>query len=109
MNEMPDVTWDEPRFQRWVVATARANGWRVRVMDVRSGGARLRRGHTPDRGWPDLLFVHPTAHRLFWAELKDAKAPLKAEQEEVIGLLRAAGQEVHVWRPQDWEVILERM
>lgn len=107
MTEMPDVTWDEPRFQRWVVATARANGWRVRVMDVRVG--QMRRGHKPDRGWPDLLMVHPSRHRLLWAELKDAKAPVKPEQEEVLTMLRAAGQETHVWRPQDWEQIMERL
>jgi hypothetical protein len=100
---LPEPDWDEPRFQRWVVGTARINGWRVRVMDVRSGGARLRRGHPPDRGWPDLLLVKD---RLFWAELKPKGGKLSEDQSKVIDDLKAAGQEVHIWTPEDWEAVV---
>jgi len=95
---MPEADWDEPRFQRWCVATARANGWRVRVMDQR--GRPGWRGQPTDKGWPDLLMVKD---RVVWIELKDADGQLRPDQLEVIGLLIDSGAEVYIMRPAQWE------
>jgi hypothetical protein len=64
-----------------------------------------------DEGFPDLVFVkcrrpgHPTPRRAFYAELKTAKGKLRPEQNEWICDLRAAGEEVYIWRPSDWPEI----
>lgn len=76
-------------------------------------------------GWPDLTLVRVRDRRLIFAELKRELAPLRADQERVLELLRAIvgetnGQpyanggypgppraEVHVWRPSDLPRIAE--
>lgn len=102
-TNLPQPGWDEPTFQRWVVPTARANGWRVRVMDTRAGGGLRRQGHKMDRGWPDLLLVR---ERVMWIELKAQGGKLRPDQEDVIELLRKAGAEVWIFTPRDWEELL---
>lgn len=101
VEEFPDATWDEPRFQRWLVAYARANGWTVRVMDQR--GRPGWKGQQTDKGWPDLLLIKD---RAVWLELKRVGGKLRADQEVIIGKLVAAGQEVHVVEPTAWEQVL---
>ena len=98
---IPDNSWDEPTFQRWVVATARANGWHVRVMDQR--GRPGWRGTQADKGWPDLLLVR---ERVVWLELKAVGGELRPDQRIVLDLLRNAGAEVHVCDPSRWDVLL---
>lgn len=96
---LPD--WDEPRFQRWVVATARANGWRVRIMDQR--GRPGWRGQATDKGLPDLLLVKD---EVVWMELKAVGGKLRPDQVEWIEALKAAGAPVLVVEPTDWELLL---
>ena len=60
--------------------------------------------HSPG-GEPDLRLVHPIQKRMIWMELKSAKGKLTARQVEAIETLQAAGEEVYVFRPQDWEQI----
>ena len=56
--------------------------------------------HSP-RGLPDLILVKP-GRGVVWAELKTEKGKVSPHQEDVMATLRAAGQEVYLWRPSDW-------
>lgn len=99
---LPEADWDEPTFQRWVVATARANGHRVRVMDQR--GRPGWRGQATDRGLPDLLLVRD---EVIWMELKAKGGKLRPDQEIWIAALRAANSRVYVFDPTQWEELLQ--
>ena len=101
VGPLPEEDWDEPRFQRWVVATARANGWKVRVTDQR--GRPGWRGQQEDKGWPDLILLRD---RVVWIELKAKGGQLRAAQAIVIEFLRRAGAEVHVFEPSQWEELM---
>lgn len=57
------------------------------------------------KGWPDLVLVKPG--RVIFAELKSDKGKVSAEQDDVIGLLNSAGVEAYVWRPRDFDAIVE--
>lgn len=50
-------------------------------------------------GFPDLVLVR--GPRVVFAELKGPKGKLTDKQQQWIDALRAAGQEVYVWRPVD--------
>ena len=54
------------------------------------------------QGWPDLTLVRD---RTIHAELKSARGRLSVHQERWLERLRAAGSEVYVWRPDDWDEI----
>lgn len=55
-------------------------------------------------GFPDLVLVR---ERVVWVELKSDIGVLSDEQEIWIAMLHRAGQEVYVWKPCDWDTILE--
>jgi hypothetical protein len=90
----------EAQWQQTVLDTAAAHGWTV---------AHFRPARTVDgwrtpvaadgKGWPDLVLVRD---RVIFAELKSARGRLSGDQQAWIHRLTAAGQEVHVWRPDDW-------
>lgn len=54
-------------------------------------------------GFPDLVAWRPG--RLMFIELKADTGYLSLAQRRVIGQLRAAGQDVYVWKPTDWPEI----
>lgn len=59
-----------------------------------------------ERGWPDLALVRPP--RLVLAELKTDKGKTTPSQDEWLALLGACpGIEVHVWRPSDFNAVVE--
>jgi hypothetical protein len=58
-----------------------------------------------ERGWPDLAIWRPG--RFILAELKSEKGKLTASQTRIIETLKEAGVEVHVWRPSDFDEIVE--
>ena len=60
-----------------------------------------------DPGWPDLTLVRPP--ELLFAELKADTGRLTDAQRLWIGWLLSCGQEVHVWRPRDFDAIHERL
>lgn len=66
-------------------------------------------GDSDAAGIPDLCLAR---ERVIWAELKSRTGRLSAAQKEWIAVLKAAGQEVYVWRPGDWgeiERVLQRV
>jgi hypothetical protein len=50
-------------------------------------------------GWPDDVLVGSGG--VLYRELKSETGTVSPEQSRVIGLLRAAGADVQVWRPRD--------
>jgi VRR-NUC domain-containing protein len=52
-------------------------------------------------GFPDLVLVSPRQGRILWRELKTARGRVSVEQQKWLDALRAAGQDVGVWRPVD--------
>lgn len=72
---------------------------------------RFMKGHrTPTAGplgigWPDLLLVR--RERMVAAELKVGDRQATDDQKRVLSLLALAGCEVHVWRPSDWDALVQ--
>lgn len=87
----------EKAFLSQVVHLARLCGWLVyHTHDSRRSAA----------GFPDLAMVHP-AWGLIFAELKADKGRTTKEQDAWLAALRAAGQRACLWRPADWDTIVQ--
>lgn len=93
----PPADCPEAAFQRAVIGHAVARGWEpYHTHDSR-------RSHA---GFPDLVLCRPP--RLLLVELKAARGRVRPAQRKWLALLRAVpGVEVAVWRPGEWESILE--
>jgi len=64
------------------------------------------RSDRSDPGFPDLVMVR--GNRLIFAELKTAKGKLSLPQKEwLASLKRVPDIEVYLWRPDDWDPIVE--
>lgn len=60
------------------------------------------------KGWPDLFLIHPERGRMIYAELKSETGRVKQEQITVLGWLGQFGfVECYIWRPRDWEEVLQ--
>jgi hypothetical protein len=97
----PEAAWqqavvDLATLYRWTVL--HLNDARREV--VRDDGERLLIGDQDAAGLPDLLLVR---ERCVWIELKSATGRLRPSQKRILEALRAAGQEVYVWRPAHLE------
>lgn len=88
-------TQTEVRFQAQVVELARINGYDTyHTFNSRRSQA----------GWPDLaIYGH---RRYLMVELKAEKGHLSLAQRSTIAKLRAAGVDVRVWRPSQWNEIV---
>jgi hypothetical protein len=92
-----DTLVTEKQFSQQVVGIAHLLGWTV----FRTWSSR----HSP-AGEPDLRLIRPP--RVIFAELKREKGKATALQEEALDLLRQCpGVEVALWRPSDWDNIVE--
>lgn len=90
----------EADLQKAVLDLARRYGWvTYHVPDSRRVTAR---------GCPDLIMINELQARVMFAELKTATGKLRPEQVFWIGVLEAAGIEVHVWRPGDLLDVIPR-
>jgi hypothetical protein len=58
-------------------------------------------------GFPDLVLVRQRDRRCLLVELKSDTGRLSPAQTTVHAVLRAAGLEVRVWRPRDWDEVVE--
>lgn len=91
----PSAKVSEAAFQAQVIEYAKGRGWQVyHPYDSRKSQA----------GYPDLTLWR---ERLVFAELKAETGETTAAQEKCIEELRAAGQEVYLWRPSDMAAIVE--
>jgi len=105
----------ENEFQQQVIDLCHLLGWRV----AHFRGVRIQRKdgsvyyQTPvqadGKGFVDLVLVNKEKKRVIFSELKTDKGRLSPEQKEWIEDLREAGQEVYIWRPKDWEEIMETL
>ena len=86
----------EQTFQREVQEFARANEW-IDWHVLRSKGMRA--------GFPDLVLLRPP--ELIWVELKAPNGKVTTAQKEMHDMLRACGQTIYVWKPEDWDEIIE--
>ena len=97
----------EADFQRWVIEQAQARGGRVHA----TRPARTKKGwRTPiqgDKGFPDLVPVHPEQKRLIFAEVKRDGDKRTPAQEDWYCWLFQTKAEVYIWRPGDWETIVD--
>ena len=92
---IPDMP--EAEFQAAVITAAQERGWLAyHTHDSRRSPA----------GFPDLCLVHPKRGIIF-AELKTAKGKVKGSQKKWLNAIEDAGGAAHLWRPADWERILE--
>jgi hypothetical protein len=64
-------------------------------------------------GFPDLVLVsltpRPRKNLLLYRELKSDIGKLSDDQWIWFDLLKSAGQDVAIWRPMDWPLILDKM
>lgn len=99
----------EAEFQSQVMQVAKLYGWKI--MHTRPAQYSDGRWATPiqgDAGFPDLVLSHRT-HGTIYAELKGDKGRLSPAQVEWIDTLRDAGDEVHVWKPVNFDLIVKRL
>jgi hypothetical protein len=98
---------DERSFQAVVVEVARLAGWRVAHFRAARTAQGWRTPVTADgQGWPDLVLVRPP--RLAFAELKRESGEATLCQLEWLDVLRLLPQvETYLWRPSDWDTIVE--
>jgi len=97
----------ERDFQNAVVELARLGGWLVhhtRTVQIAGGG-----WSSPclDKGFPDLTLVK--RERLLFAELKTETGRLTLEQIRWLEALRDTGADARVWRPSQWNEIVETL
>ena len=59
-------------------------------------------------GFQDAIMVHPDKGVIF-AVIKQEKGILRTDQKLWIDRLRAAGQDVYVWKPSNWLDIEQRI
>jgi VRR-NUC domain len=91
----PVVT--EAQFLRQVLELARIFRWRAYHPQLSKWS---------ERGWPDVALVRPP--RVVLAELKSERGKVTPQQQEWLDdLSRCPGVESFVWRPADFEAIVE--
>jgi hypothetical protein len=95
----------EADFMAAVIEAAHVFGWHTCHVRKSIGKGRKWTTSTSVVGWPDVAMWHETARRLLFAELKSESGKTTAEQLAVLASLAAAGAEVHLWRPSDWDEI----
>lgn len=83
--------------------------WSMHVDPLRTSGGIWR---TPThgslgKGWPDSVYVSARRGRVLFVEFKKELGDTTDDQERVLDLLKAAGQEAYVWRPSDIDRVME--
>lgn len=100
----------EHAFQTRVIGLAVFYGWQV-YHPPDNLPTRTARGRVVKQdvrpGFPDLTLVRPP--ELLFAELKTDSGRLSRDQIAWIAALEQCGQEVHVWRPQSFDELHERL
>ena len=103
----------EAAFQSQVIDLAHACRWRVaafrKVRVQRANGSVYY--ETPvqadGKGWLDIALCR--GPRMLFRELKVGRNKVTPEQMEWVACLIAAGQDVGVWHPNDWDRIVEEL
>lgn len=99
----PARSLTEAEFQEQVVDLAHLLGWRVAHFRAAGTAQGWRTPVSADgEGFVDLVLARD---RIVFVELKSDTGRLSGHQREWLIALRAAGAEVHVWRPSDWSEV----
>jgi hypothetical protein len=96
----------EADWQKSVIDLAQRLGWRVahfRTAPTQSGHWATPVG-ADGKGFPDLVLVR---HRVLYRELKADRGQLRPDQRTWLAALEAAGEDVAVWRPRDFEELVQ--
>jgi hypothetical protein len=101
------IELSEAAFQKQVTDLATLAGWHW--MHLERMGNAAGQWRTPvsgplGKGWPDLVFVRHG--RLLFVELKRSGMALSESQAAVMRVLAEVAP-FYVWRPNDWNQILE--
>ena len=96
VRSLIDRAESEKAFQQRLLDLAKACGWLVyHPFDSRKSGA----------GFPDLTMCR--GEKLIMAELKRENGRLSHAQAGWINRLRQTGTPVYIWRPSDWNTIVD--
>lgn len=109
-QQRQDRSLSEAEFRGQVDDLARIYGWESMHVDPLRGHGGIWRTPTHGslgKGWPDTVYAHPSRQRVLFVEFKKELGDTSSDQDYVLAVLRAAGQEVYVWRPSDIERITE--
>lgn len=88
----------ERALQNMIIQVATLLGWKTyHTFDSRRSSP----------GWPDLVLCK--APRLLIRELKTEHGRLRAEQLHWLKALQDCGMDAKVWRPSDWEEIVQTL
>lgn len=88
----------ESDLQASVMDLSRRLGWIVyHIPDSRRATAR---------GVPDLIMINEAQSRVLFAELKTTSGKLRPEQMFWLHVLKNAGVETAVWRPEDLQYVI---
>jgi hypothetical protein len=101
----------EAAFQARVFAFAREHGWavlHVPRVSVRRGGKLVHLTATvgDGRGFVDAVLVRD---RVLFRELKSDRGTLDPEQTRWRDRLHAANADWAVWKPKDWQLVVETL
>lgn len=113
----------EDEFRAQVNDVARLYGWDwMFVKPLRAAGGiwKTPTFGTLGKGWPDTMFFRLRDGRILFVEFKRELGKVEPDQERVLEYLRSlAGMnrdpfgspqiEVHVWRPSDFDYIVETL
>lgn len=103
--EIPEAS--EAQFQQQIMQLAATCGWDAHHIRPGKYGSVYKTDGLP--GMPDLLLIGQRGQGILFAELKTRTGRVSKEQELRITQLLQNGCEVHIWRPQDLERIMQRL
>lgn len=109
-TQRQDRALSEREFRDQVDDLARQLGWESMHVDpLRTSGGLWR---TPThgslgKGWPDTTYVRDRDRRLIFVEFKRELGTVAPEQLAVLDYLNRAGLEAFLWRPSDFDRIVE--
>ena len=98
------VKISEEQFLKQVIMLANAFHWKVAHFrtSLSQSGKWITAVQGDGKGFPDLVLVRLDPPEVIFAELKSQKGRLSPEQKEWLDLLKGSGQQVYVWRPDDY-------
>lgn len=104
---MTALRMSEAEWQQQVIDLAHLHGWRVaHFRPAQNGRGDWRTPVAADgRGFPDLVCAR--RGRVLFVELKSDNGRLTTEQRHWLDALQHAGAEVAVWRPRDFDTVLD--
>ena len=99
----------EAGFQAAIMDMAAWCGWRrFHPRAVRTADARHLTAFAGESGFPDLVLVHRDRGVIF-AELKSERGKTTPGQRQWLNALEDANAETYLWRPQDFDFIVDRL